>query len=155
MGWVKAGKIYLLKHKDLLGVLAAVVAILTALFSVIGHFSGGNGSKKEVILKERGVDQCQQTYGVKTPPKYIQNQSVKKCFYPLVYSWGYVNSGNLPSDWFSQKYFKSYKIDIANLSAKYNIDSTVSIASNIVESICFSYIYCWNKVSTPHLYFLL
>ncbi|MBY7734464.1 hypothetical protein [Francisella philomiragia] len=59
MGWIKAGKVYLLKHKDFLGVLAAVVAILTAFVSVIGHFLGGNGSKKEVVLKEIDVDWCQ------------------------------------------------------------------------------------------------
>lgn len=86
-----------------------------------------------VVTENISKDWCQQTYGIKTPPKYIQNQSTRKCFYPLVYSWGYVNSGSLPSDWFSQKYFKSYKIDIANLSTEYNIDSTVSIASNSMK----------------------
>lgn len=124
MGWVKLK--WFLNHKfaTFLGVLASIVTIWS-------FFS--NNPKKEVIFKEGHVDWCQQTYGIKTPPKYIQNQSTRKCFYPLVYSWGYVNSGSLPSDWFSQKYFKSYKIDIANLSTEYNIDSTVSIASNSMK----------------------
>ncbi|AEE27070.1 hypothetical protein [Francisella hispaniensis] len=120
---------WLKQHKNalILGVLGTVLG------GVILYFIIPQSQANIIVTENTSKDWCQQTYGIKTPPKYIQNQSIRKCFYPLVYSWGYVNSGSLPSDWFSQRYFKSYKIDIANLSTEYNIDSTVSIASNSMK----------------------
>ncbi|AIT09525.1 hypothetical protein LO80_05785 [Candidatus Francisella endociliophora] len=39
-----------------------------------------------VVTENTSKDWCQQVYGIKTPSKYIQNHSTKKCFYPLIYT---------------------------------------------------------------------
>lgn len=128
-----------------------MVAILTAFISVIGHFLGGNGSKKEVVLKEIDVDWCQQTYGIKTPPKYIQNQSTRKCFYPLVYTVLKGNEVTHYGSWFENDiYLRGYQLNIANLTKNHDLIVGVTIISegNHIMFSCNKHSFKWygNKV---------
>lgn len=124
MGWVKLK--WFLNHKfaTFLGVLASIVTIWS-------FFS--NNPKKEVIFKEGHVDWCQQTYGIKTPSKYIQNHSTRKCFYPLIYT---VIKGNhlvcrfdsaLDDILYGNIYTSNYQLNIGSFSNNRNLKNLTEI----------------------------
>ncbi|AEE88124.1 hypothetical protein FNFX1_1739 [Francisella cf. novicida Fx1] len=126
---------WLKQHKNtlILGVL------VTVLGGVILYFIIPQSQANIIVTENTSKDWCQQTYGIKTPPKYIQNQSTAECFYPLVYS--IFSSGDtlVAYGFFDNQYTKPYQLNMANLTTKYDLkDIAIKITTRADNYILFS-----------------
>ncbi|MFT4694563.1 MAG: hypothetical protein ACI8TE_001480 [Francisella sp.] len=117
-----------MEHKNslLIGLLVTIVGGIV-LYVIIPR-----SQNNIVVPKDTKKDWCLQTYGIKTPPEYIQNQSAIKCFYPLVYT---IIDGNKlkckKNIFYKDIYTHNYQLNIGNISNKKNLKTTkITIKTN-------------------------
>jgi hypothetical protein len=127
---------WLIEHKNslLIGLLVTIVGGIV-LYVIIPR-----SQNNIVVPKDTKKDWCLQTYGIKTPPEYIQNQSAIKCFYPLVYT---IIDGNKlkckKNIFYKDIYTHNYQLNIGNISDVKNLTTTsITIESDPAEFIFIS-----------------
>ena len=94
------------KHKKIFGIIIGFFAI--SIIAPIYVWDKTEGSKIKKIS-------CEELFGIKTPPSYIQELSKRECFYPLIYTFS-PRRTIASENHFSNIYYKGFVLNIGNLS---------------------------------------